>query len=338
MILLLEKIITLVNNAKMGTITKILGRCVWLCVALILLFFNDCAFSEEGREQYYSQKQSTNIILKSQDHEKEDLVSQSRLILHARLKNSNEDIVKGLVWRIYAPILGVDNKLPLIATYEGGSARFDLEPGSYLIHLSFGHVGAVDHVNLESGQSLVKNFNLDAGGVILNATLLNGTINEKELHFTIYEDEKENDDTGVILSNVKPQSIVRLKAGHYHVASHYGSINAIVRSDIQVDAGKITEVILEHQAAQIVLKLVRQEGGEALADTSWSITNDSGDIIYETVGAYVSLVLVEGEYIAIAKNKDKIYQRVFSVVSGHDEDISVVADAQNMQKIDEEMD
>lgn len=163
-------------------------------------------------------------------------------------------------------------------------------------------------------------------------------INEKELRFTIYEDEKENDDTGVILSNIKPQSIVRLKAGNYHVASHYGSINAIVRSDIQVDAGKITEVTLEHQAAQIVLKLVRQEGGEALADTSWSLTNDSGDIIYETVGAYASLVLVEGEYIAIAKNKDKIYQKVFSVVSGHDEDISVVADTQNMQQIDEEMD
>lgn len=150
--------------------------------------------------------------------------------MHARLTNSNENIVKGLVWRVYAPILGVDNKLPLITTYEGGSARFDLEPGSYLVHVSFGHASAVRHISLENGKSLVQNFNLDAGAVTLNATLLNGIVNEKELRFTLYEDEKENDDTGVVLSNIKPHSIVRLKAGRYHVASHYGSINAVVHS------------------------------------------------------------------------------------------------------------
>ncbi|ATP13149.1 carboxypeptidase-like regulatory domain-containing protein [Bartonella henselae] len=323
----------------MDVLTKILHRCLWFGVALILLLmWSRCAFSQEEGEQERKQEQSRSFISKSQNNEKENLISQTQLILHARLTNSNENIVKGLVWRVYAPILGVDNKLPLITTYEGGSARFDLEPGSYLVHVSFGHASAVRHISLENGKSLVQNFNLDAGAVTLNATLLNGIVNEKELRFTLYEDEKENDDTGVVLSNIKPHSIVRLKAGRYHVASHYGSINAVVHSDIQVDAGKITEVSLEHQAAQIVLKLVRQEGGEALADTSWSITNNSGDIMYETVGAYVSLVLAEGEYIAIAKNKDQIYQKVFSVVSGRDEDINVVAKAQNMQQIDEEID
>lgn len=333
--------ISLVNNVKMGVFTKRLSR--WLCVAFSLLILGHSAFSKEGEDPQQTQPKSLIITspIHEADHEKENkenFVPQSRLILRARLKNSHEDIVKGLIWRVYAPILGIDNKLPLIATYEGGSARFDLEPGRYLIHLSFGQASAVQHVDLESGQNLVKNFVLDAGGIIFNATLLNGAINEKELRFTLYEDEKENDETGVILSNISAQSIVRLKSGRYHVASHYGSINATVRSDVQVDAGKITEVTLEHQAAQIILKLVRQEGGEALADTSWSITNDSGDIVYETVGAYVSLVLAEGEYIAIAKNQDKIYQKVFSVVSGHDEEINVIANTQNMQRIDEEID
>ncbi|WP_273754350.1 MULTISPECIES: carboxypeptidase regulatory-like domain-containing protein [unclassified Bartonella] len=326
----------LVNNVKMANLIKTVHRCVRLCVVLTLLIWSHYAFCEEGVDQ--QQGPSRSFILKPQEQEKESLASQAQLILNARLTNSRQDIEKGLVWRVYAPILGIDNKLPLVASYKGGSARFDLESGSYLVHVSFGHMSAVRYIRLENGQSLVKSFYLEAGGLILNATLLNGEINRKELRFTIYEDEKENDDTGIILSNVKPQSVVRLKAGRYHVASHYGSINATVRSDIQVEAGKITEVTLEHQAAQIVLKLVRQEGGEALADTSWSLANDSGDIVYETVGAYVSLVLAEGEYIAIAKNKDKIYQKVFSVVSGHDEDISVVANEQNMQRIDEDID
>ncbi|MBX4335540.1 carboxypeptidase regulatory-like domain-containing protein [Bartonella raoultii] len=338
-ILFIAKNMTLINNRGMGILIKILRRYLCLGALLTLLIWSYCAFAEEERGQDHQQGQLKSFILKSQNREKEeDIISKSQLILHARLTNSSENIVKGLVWRVYAPILGIDNKLPLVAIYEGGSAHFDLEPGSYLVHVSFGHASAVRHVSLENGQSLIKNFNLNAGVVILNSTLLNGKIDEKELRFTIYEDEKENDETGVILSNVKPQSMIRLNTGRYHVASHYGSINATVRSDIQVEAGKITEITLEHQAAQIILKLVRQEGGEALADTSWSITNDSGDIVYETVGSYVSLVLAEGEYIAIAKNKDKIYQKVFSVVSGHDEDISVVANTQNMQQIDEEID
>ncbi|WP_455474919.1 carboxypeptidase regulatory-like domain-containing protein [Bartonella sp. B30(2025)] len=303
---------------------KIFCRSLWLYVACISLIGSSYAFSEKEIKQDHQQKPLKSFIIRSQEREKEDVFSQPKLTLHARLTNSGENITKGLIWRIYAPIIGTDNQIPLIATFEGGSAQFDLKPGNYLVHVSFGHATAVQRINLENGQNLIKNFILDAGGVILDATLLNGTINKKDLLFTIYEDAKENDDTGVVLSNVKPQSIVRLKAGRYHVVSYYGSINAVVRSDIQVDAGKITEVALEHQAAQIVLKLVRKEGGEALADTRWSIINDAGDIVYETVGAYVSLVLSEGDYIAIAKNKDQIYQKVFSVVSGDDKDVSVV--------------
>ncbi|WCR55069.1 MAG: Mlr0912-like protein [Bartonella clarridgeiae] len=306
-------------------------------MACALLIWSSFTFSEEREFRRNQGEQSANSIIDSHDHKKENSYL-SQLILNAQLTNNNENIMSGLVWRVYAPILGNENKLLLVAIYEGGTARFDLKPGSYLIHVSFGHASSVEHVSLENGQHLIKNFNLDAGGVVFNSTLFNGTINEKELRFTIYEDEKENDDTGVILANVKAQSVVRLKAGHYHVVSHYGSVNAIIRSDIQVEAGKITEVTLEHQAAQIILKLVRQEGGEALADTSWSITNDSGDIIYETVGSYVLLVLVEGDYIAIAKNKDKIYQKVFSVISGHDKDVNVIANSKNIQQFNESMD
>lgn len=328
----------LVNNVKMEMFTKILQQIVRVVVTIILLIWSSCAFSEEKRgpdHTNYKQVQSANPIMHFQMHEKESSHAQSLLILHAQLTDGSENITNGLVWQIYSPVLGIDNKLPLIATFKGGSAHFDLEAGSYLVHVSFGHASAVERISLEKGQRVVKSFNLNAGGVVLNSTLLNGAINEKELHFTIYEDENENDDTGIVLSNVKPRSIVRLKAGNYHVVSHYGAVNAIIRSDIQVDAGKINEITLQHQAAQVVLKLVRQEGGEALADTSWSITNNSGDIIYETVGAYVSLVLVEGDYIAIAKNQDQIYQQIFSVDSGHDKDVNVVANAQNMQRFDE---
>lgn len=269
-----------------------------------------------------------------QDHGQQ----KAELSLTAKLTDKSTDISRGLIWRVYEPIYGVDNKLPLVASSNGGSTHFYLDPGSYIVHVSFGHASAMRRITVRPEQKMSETLVLEAGGLKLNATMPDGKINPQFLRFSIYSDDSENDDTALILSDVKQGEVVRLKAGTYHIVSNYGSANAISRSDIRVDAGKITEATMQHHAALITLKLVRQEGGEALADTSWSITNDSGDIIRETVGAYASLVLAEGDYIAIAKNKDQIYQKEFSVTSGHDEDVDVVANAQSMQPIDDSMD
>jgi hypothetical protein len=37
------------------------------------------------------------------------------------------------------------------------------------------------------------------------------------------------------------------------------------------------------------------------------------------------MVLAEGDYTAIAKNRDHIYQRAFTVVAGHNQDVEVLA-------------
>src|SRR5690606_10977200 len=98
-----------------------------------------------------------------------------------------------------------------------------------------------------------------------------------------------------------------------------------IRADIRVEAGKLTEAAVEHRAAQLTMKLVREEGGEAIADTAWSILTDSGDIVRESVGAFASIVLAEGDYTVVARNRDRIYQRDFSVVAGRNQDVEVLA-------------
>ena len=129
----------------------------------------------------------------------------------------------------------------------------------------------------------------------------------------------------LIIPDVSPNSIVRLNSGTYHVVSTYGSVNAVIRSDIRVEAGKLTEATVEHHAAELTMKLVREAGGEAIADTSWSILSGSGDPMREMVGAFASMVLAEGDYTIIAKNRDRIYQRDFTVVGGRNQDVEVLA-------------
>ncbi len=250
------------------------------------------------------------------------LTQGAELDLKARLTQDGGDIPSGLVWRVFSPGVGPDGQLPLVASAKGGSARFDLPEGDYLVHVAYGRAGATKRITLARA-ARHEVMVLDAGGVKLNAVLPDGgKIRADLLRFSIYGDD-ENSDRSLIVPDVKPNAIVRLNSGTYHVVSNYGAANAIIRTDIRVEAGKLTEATVQHRAAEVTLKLVREHGGEALADTSWSILNSAGDPVRESVGAYSSVVLIEGDYVAIAKNKDHIYQHDFKVTSGHNEEVEV---------------
>ena len=98
-----------------------------------------------------------------------------------------------------------------------------------------------------------------------------------------------------------------------------------MRSDIRVQAGKLTDVTVTHRAAVITLKLVGEQGGEALANTAWSVLTPGGDTVKESIGAFPRVVLSEGEYRAIAKNEGKMFERTFNVVNGVDGEVEVIA-------------
>jgi hypothetical protein len=297
---------------------------VWLCAALFQLPVSMTVAQEKdgvsdlklpGISSYATPKSETPLALGGG----------GAITLSAQLTDKGTDITRGLVWRVFKPE-AVNGKLPMVASAHGGSAVFQLEPGSYLVHASYGRAGATKRITVgkeAKRESLV----LDAGGLKLDAVLSGGVrIPPKKLRFSIYEGTAEaNGDRALIIPDVEPNSVVRLNAGIYHVVSTYGAVNAVIRSDIRVEAGKLTEATVEHHAAEITMKLVRETGGEAIADTSWSLLNESGDPIKETVGAFASMVLAEGDYTIIAKNRDRIYQNDFAVVPGQNQEIEVLA-------------
>ncbi|MEK1887305.1 MAG: hypothetical protein AAAB35_06950 [Phyllobacterium sp.] len=254
------------------------------------------------------------------------LANEPELVLSAKLSEEGNPIGRGLVWRVFAPEPSGDGKLALLATAKGGTTSFNLAPGSYLVHVAFGRAGATKRITMTRSKRS-ETMILDAGGVKLNAVLSGGArIPPDQLRFSIYEDHEDtNGERALIIPDVKPDTVVRLNTGTYQIVSNYGTANAVIRADIRVEAGKITEANVEHRAAQLTLKLVREQGGEALADTAWSVLTTSGDIVRESVGAFASIVLAEGDYVIIAKNKDKIYQRDFKVVAGRNQDVEVVA-------------
>jgi hypothetical protein len=251
--------------------------------------------------------------------------------LEAKLADDSEPMKYGLSWRIFSPIPGPDGKLPMLASSEGGSTSFDLDPGDYFVHVAFGRAGATKKLKILAAQDPeTQTLVLDAGGMVLNA--VSGSdmrIPPDELSFAIYSSEvKEDGERGLIMDDVKPNEVVRLNAGTYHVVSDYGKVNATIRADIKIEAGRLTQAVIQHRAAKITLKLVSQAGGEAIADTAWSILTASGDAVAESVGAFPVVVLAEGNYTAVARHKNNIYQRDFQVTSGRNQDVEVLLSKQ----------
>ena len=152
-----------------------------------------------------------------------------------------------------------------------------------------------------------ENLNLEAGGLRLNSIVGDDRIPDPDkVRFEI-SIEGEEGEREIIARDVRPDRIVGLKAGVYHVVSRYGEVNATVRADIEVPAGKLTDVTMRHTGAEVTLKLVEHPGGEALANTSWTVLTSGGDTIHESVGAFPRIILAEGSYTAVARHKNATF-------------------------------
>jgi ketopantoate hydroxymethyltransferase len=156
-------------------------------------------------------------------------------------------------------------------------------------------------------------------------------LSASDVSFNIYAPEEDGaEERAIVVSNAPAGRIIGLNAGTYHVVCRYGDANAVVRADIRVEAGKLTEAAMYQKAARLTLKLVSEHGGEALANTAWSVVTSAGETVAGSVGAFPSVVLAAGEYTAIAKHDGKIYERTFTVEPGLNRDMEVLATAENI--------
>jgi hypothetical protein len=251
--------------------------------------------------------------------------NQAVLALTARFGKDLPVVTSGLVWRIFSDRPDETGNFKLVREDRGATPNIVLAPGNYVIHVALGLVSAVRPVTLKA-ETDRESFILPAGGLRIEGRVGTSKIPQNQISFAIYKGSQfEVGERASLVPNVAPGDVVLLPEGTYYIISNYGDANSVVRSDIRVQASKLTDVIITHRAAVITLKLVSDRGGEALANTAWSVITPGGDVIKESIGAFPRVVLSEGEYRAIAKNEGKVYERPFNVVNGVDGEVEVVA-------------
>ncbi len=252
-------------------------------------------------------------------------IRQGSFTLEARLTADGPALKDGVDWRIFGDKAGSDGNLPVLGQATGGTIYVRLDPGTYYIHAALGRAGLARKIEVKQPTGGAV-FVLNAGGMRLNA--MNGKdtpLSGSDISFDIYApDEGGAGDRYLLMPNAPPGKIIALTAGIYHVVSHYGDANAVVRADIKVDPGKLTEATVYQLAARLTLKLVEVHGGEAIANTEWSVQTPNGDNVVESVGAFPSVVLAAGPYKAIARHDGQTYQSEFVVQPGVNRDVEVL--------------
>jgi hypothetical protein len=244
--------------------------------------------------------------------------------MSARFGRDAPAITGGLVWRVYADRPDSNGTFRLIREDRSASPILGLPPGGYIVHVAFGLASAVKPVQLRSDAREV--FEIPAGGVRLEGRVGDVKIPAGQIVFDVYKGSQfEPGDKRPVAQNIATGDVVLVPEGTYHVVSNYGDSNSVVRSDIRVQVSKLTDVMVTHRAAMITLKLVSERGGEAVANTSWSVLTPGGDVIKESIGAFPRVVLAEGDYRAIARNEGKTFEREFKVITGVDGEVEVLA-------------
>jgi hypothetical protein len=246
------------------------------------------------------------------------------LLLGARF-DGEKPITGGLHWRVYADKPEHNGVHRLIKEDKTASPALALPAGGYIVHVTLGLASAVRTVQLRE-QVTREVFEIPAGGLRLEGRVGDTRIAPGHISFDIYKGSQfEPGEKKPIAASVMTGDVVLLPDGTYYIVSKYGDGNAVVRSDIRVQAGKLTDVTVTHRAAAIMLKLVSRKGGEALANTEWAVVSSSGDVIAETKGAFPRVILAEGEYRVIARNENKTYPQDIKVITGVDGEIEVLA-------------
>jgi hypothetical protein len=269
---------------------------------------------------------NTTIVPRSAPETKSPGAGAGQVSLVAVLTQDGQNIDQGLMWRVFRDKPGPDGKLKLLSTHREATPTLHLEPGGYIVNVAFGRANLTRRIAVSGERPMQERFVLNAGGLRLTPALANSeAANEKAVSYDIYSDERDQyGQRTKVMSGVKPGLVIRLNAGIYSVVGTYGDANAVARSDVTVEAGKLTEATLTHAAGKVTFRLVARSGGDAIADTQWNVANAQGEVVKESVGALPTHVFAPGTYTVSARNAGEVFQRTFTLQAGDSVQIEVV--------------
>ncbi|MCA0399745.1 MAG: hypothetical protein LCH38_02890 [Proteobacteria bacterium] len=246
------------------------------------------------------------------------------LALRATFGERGGEITENLIWRIYS-VRGGD--IQLVTKSEVARPSLALPAGQYAVHVSYGLATAMREINVGELGS-VMTLAVNAGALTVSGYLgvPERPIPPNRQKIALYIPTANNSEGKLVTDNLRPFTRIALPEGTYHLVSTYSGSNSVVRSDVKIETGKVSEAVVNHRAATITLKLVRQRGGAALAGAEWTIETPGGDIVAEAAGAFPNVDIGEGTYNVLARHNEREYRGQLKVEGGVNRDFEIVVE------------
>ncbi len=108
-----------------------------------------------------------------------------------------------------------------------------------------------------------------------------------------------------------PGEVIRVPEGEYRIESRFASGNATAVTDVQVKAGRMSAIDIDHKAGIARLSFV----GAPSADVQWQVMDQSGQRVAAAQGLAADMVLLPGTYTASARVGGETLTATFEIAT-----------------------
>jgi Ca-activated chloride channel homolog len=197
-----------------------------------------------------------------------------------------------------------------IARSAAQPAEFVLPPGTYYAHVRQGAVEARERLAIGPGEVVRRSLYVAAGGLALSTKPpAFGGAADTHISYTIARIDNVQQEA---VTTSRPSPTLPLPSGRYRVEGRYGLMNVRAVRDIEVKAGQTQQLVFEHEAAAVRLRIT----GSGPTDVSWIIRDQAGKIVW--TGAHTEAVanLQAGRYVVRAETRSKRDERSVELRAG----------------------
>ena len=234
------------------------------------------------------------------------------LELSARYAQDGNNFVDNINWKI------TDQDQALIYDKTASLVTVPVPPGEYHIEAIFGSAHLEEVITVQPGTKIGMSFVMNAGTLrilprVQGIDQLGLASISKVFALTGVEKGK------LVATSNRPGEVLNMAAGEYRIESQFASGNAVAVTDVNVKAGYVSAVNIDHIAGLAKLNIVGNEQIEA----EWLIIDDQGAPLPAFNGIIAEIILKPGHYIAEAKLGDQNLKADFQIAAGQTSEISL---------------
>ena len=268
---------------------------------------------------------SLDLIVASETEARvhEIVLNAGRLVLEGALAEGMPALQKGLRWDVYQAEKNIDGKRQRVNGNYDRRPVFTLPAGRYHVVGKHGNAQVGTDVEIKPGQREELSLVFNAGLAVMSAKFADsGPAVKRGMRWDVYAAEKDiSGKRRRINGNYDTSPTFILPEGRYHVVAKRG--NAVRSSELQVTAGKRSELNINLSAGLLALSASLNENAEALKKGMrfdiYSVDKDLEGKRKRYNGSYdaqPNFTLPEGKFLVVAKNGNARHEQEVEINAG----------------------